>query len=121
MAYEHLETENWDVARQILENLRKRIGDNDALIMAGLAQAYTGLGQTETAIAMGRIAYDVQPSSPVVSHLYGLALLADGRRNKDAADLIKKAATIMPNVAIYRSSLAKAEAALRQDQKAKQS
>ena len=83
MAYAHLETENWEVARYILENLRKRIGENDALIMAGLAQAYTELGQTEKAIAAGRIAYHVQPSSPVVSHLYGLAVLADGKRNKD--------------------------------------
>lgn len=115
MAYEHLETENWAVARDILENLRKRIGDNDALIMAGLAQAYTGLGQSEKAVSAGRIAYYVQPSSPVVSHLYGLALLADGSRNKDAHDLIKKAVMISPQNADYRISLAKASAALRQE------
>ncbi|MEP2102923.1 MAG: tetratricopeptide repeat protein [Parasphingorhabdus sp.] len=115
MAYEHLETENWEVARRILESLRQRIGDNDALIMAGLAQAYTGLGQTEKAINAGRIAYRVQPSSPVVSHLYGLALLADGARSKDAKDLIEKAVTIVPENANYRRSLAKAIAALDQD------
>lgn len=115
MAYEHLETENWAVARDILENLRKRIGDNDALIMAGLAQAYTGLGQSEKAVSAGRIAYYVQPSSPVVSHLYGLALLADGSRNKDAHDLIKKAVMISPQNADYRISLAKASAVLRQE------
>ncbi len=108
MAYEHLETENWEIAGRILENLRKRIGDNDALIMAGLAQAYTGLGQTEKAINAGRIAYRVQPSSPVVSHLYGLALLADETRGKDAIDLIQKAVTIVPENAAYRHSLAKA-------------
>ncbi len=108
MAYEHLETENWEIAGRILENLRKRIGDNDALIMAGLAQAYTGLGQTEKAINAGRIAYRVQPSSPVVSHLYGLALLADETRGKDAIDLIQKAVTIVPENATYRRSLAKA-------------
>lgn len=108
MAYEHLETENWEIAGRILENLRKRIGDNDALIMAGLAQAYTGLGQTKKAINAGRIAYRVQPSSPVVSHLYGLALLADETRGKDAIDLIQKAVTIVPENATYRRSLAKA-------------
>ncbi len=114
MAYEHLETENWDIARRILESLRKRIGDNDALIMAGLSQAYTGLGQTEKAVSAGRIAYSVQPSSPVVSHLYGLALLADGSRDKDAHDLIKKAVTMVPQNAAYRRSLAQASAALKQ-------
>ncbi|MEP3227297.1 MAG: tetratricopeptide repeat protein [Parasphingorhabdus sp.] len=112
MAYAHLETENWSVARRILENLRKRIGDNDALLMAGLAQAYTGLGQTDEAVQAGRIAYEVQPASPVVSHLYGLALLAQGTRIKDAHDLIAKAVTIMPQNATYRQSLTKAALAL---------
>lgn len=118
MAYAHLETENWGVARNILENLRKRIGENDALIMAGLAQAYTGLGETEKAIEAGRIAYFVQPSSPVVSHLYGLAILADGTRNKDAVDLIKKAVRIAPNNMTYRKSLNRAFAMLNDEQSA---
>ena len=83
--------------------------------MAGLAQAYTGLGQMEKAIEAGRIAYYVQPSSPVVSHLYGLAVLADGNRNKDAVDLIKKAVRIAPNNAAYRRSLNRAYAALEGD------
>ena len=113
MAYAHLETESWAVAAQILENLRKRIGDNDALIMAGLAQAYTGLGQTEKAIAAGRIAYRVQPSSPVVSYLYGLALMADNTRQKDATSLLKKAVAIVPNNPVYRKSLQRAYAAQR--------
>lgn len=116
MAYAHLETENWDVARRILENLRARIGPNDALIMAGLAQAYTGLGRTGEAIRAGRIAYYVQPSSPVVSHLYGLALLADGSRNKDAADLLRKAVALVPDNQMYRKSLQLAEASIRRDQ-----
>ncbi len=108
MAYAHLETESWTVAAHLLENLRKRLGENDALIMAGLTQAYTGLGQTEKAIAAGRIAYRVQPSSPVVSHLYGLALLADSRRKEDAVSLLEKAVAIMPENSAYRESLKRA-------------
>ena len=108
MAYAHLETENWSVAAHLLENLRQRIGENDALIMAGLAQAYTGLGQNDKAIAAGRIAYRVQPSSPVVSHLYGLALMADGERKQDAIALLKKAVAIVPKNALYRESLRRA-------------
>lgn len=108
MAYAHLETGNWTVALGILENLRKRIGYNDALIMAGLAQAYTELGRSQKAISAGRIAYDVQPSSPVVTHLYGLALLADETRNQDAIDLLEKAVAIVPENANYRQSLANA-------------
>tara|TARA_R110000824_G_scaffold6103_4_gene28094 strand:+ start:8906 stop:10909 length:2004 start_codon:yes stop_codon:yes gene_type:complete len=113
MAYAHLETESWAIAAYILENLRKRIGDNDALIMAGLSKAYTGLGETEKAIAAGRIAYRVQPSSPVVSHIYGLALLADNARKKDGVSLIKKAVAIMPENPVYRQSLRQASAVLR--------
>ncbi|WP_339690864.1 tetratricopeptide repeat protein [uncultured Parasphingorhabdus sp.] len=105
MAYAHLETKSWSVAAHLLENLRLRIGDNDALIMAGLTQAYTGLGQTDKAIAAGRIAYRVQPSSPVVSHLYGLALTADGKRKQDAIALLEKAVAIMPENRVYRESL----------------
>jgi len=110
MAYAHLETESWAVAVYILENLRKRIGDHDALIMAGLTQAYSGLGMTEKAIAAGRVAYRVQPSSPVVSHLYGLALLADNNRNSDGISLLEKAVAIMPENPVYRESLRRSRA-----------
>ena len=113
MAYAHLETGSWAVAAHILENLSERIGRNDALVMAGLTQAYTGLGETEKAIAAGRIAYRVQPSSPVVTHLYGLALLADETRRKEAISLLKKAVAIMPDNAMYRKSLREASAASR--------
>ncbi|AMO71939.1 tetratricopeptide repeat protein [Sphingorhabdus sp. M41] len=117
MAYAHLETESWTVAAHILENLRKRIGDNDALILAGLTQAYTGLGLTEKAIAAGRDAYRVQPSSPVVSHLYGLALMEDDARKKDGISLLKKAVAIMPENRVYRKSLRRAYAARRADRR----
>ena len=110
MAYSHLETESWAVAAYILENLRKRIGENDALIMAGLTEAYTGLGQTDKAIAAGRIAYRVQPSSPVVSHLYGLALIRDRARRRNGISLLKKAVAIMPDNPVYRQSLRRAVA-----------
>lgn len=113
MAYAHLETGSWTVAAHLLENLRKRLGENDALIMAGLTQAYTGLGQTEKAIAAGRIAYRVQPSSPVVSHLYGLALLADEGRKDDAVSLLEKAVAIMPENSAYRESLRRARSVRR--------
>ncbi|WP_417622173.1 tetratricopeptide repeat protein [Parasphingorhabdus sp.] len=117
MAYAHLETGSWTTAVHILENLRQRIGENDALIMAGLTQAYTGLGQTDKAIAAGRIAYRVQPSSPVVSHLYGLALMAADGRQKDAVSLLKKAVAIMPDNPVYRKSLKRAYAENRRNVK----
>ena len=112
MAYAHLETESWAVAAHLLENLRERLGENDALIMAGLTQAYTGMGQTEKAIAAGKIAYRVQPSSPVVSHLYGLALMADDTRKQDAISLLEKAVAIMPENPAYRASLRRARSVL---------
>tara|TARA_R110002126_G_scaffold50089_7_gene138078 strand:- start:2697 stop:4682 length:1986 start_codon:yes stop_codon:yes gene_type:complete len=108
MAYSHLETESWAVAAYILENLRKRIGENDALIMAGLTQAYTGMGEPDKAIAAGRIAYRVQPSSPVVSHLYGLALMQDKESRRDGISLLRKAVAIMPDNPVYRQSLRRA-------------
>ncbi|WP_430429377.1 tetratricopeptide repeat protein [Parasphingorhabdus sp.] len=115
MAYAHLETESWSVAASILENLRKRLGENDALIMAGLAQAYTGLGQSEKAIEAGRIAYRVQPSSPVVSHLFGRALMTNPERIDDAVAMLEKAVTIVPENSMYRTSLKQAHASLKKD------
>ena len=112
MAYAHLETGSWTIAAHLLENLRKRLGENDALIMAGLTQAYTGLGQSEKAIVAGRIAYQVQPSSPVVTHLYGLALVADDRRKHDAVNLLEKAVAIRPDNPAYRNSLRRARQGL---------
>jgi len=112
MAYAHLETGSWSVAARLLEKLRRRIGENDALILAGLTQAYTGMGQTEKAIDAGRAAYRVQPSSPVVSHLYGLALMADGTRAQDAIALLEKAVAIKPDNSDYRQSLKRARASL---------
>lgn len=120
MAYAHLETENWDVARRILENLRARIGPNDALIMAGLAEAYSGLGRHADAVRAGRVAYYVQPSSPVVSHIYGLAILNEGTRTKDAVDLIRKAVSLAPDNAVYRKSLAQAYAVLKRESESKE-
>ena len=78
------------------------------MILAGLTQAYTGMGQTKKAIAVGRIAYRVQPSSPVVSHLYGLALMADDKRKPDAISLLEKAVAIMPENTVYQESLRRA-------------
>lgn len=114
MAYAHLESGSWMVAAHILENLRERLGENDALIMAGLTQAYTGLGETDKAIAAGRTAYRVQPSSPVVSHLYGMALLADSGRRQDAISLLEKAVAIRPDNRVYRESLRRARTGSRQ-------
>ncbi|MEO9601058.1 tetratricopeptide repeat protein [Parasphingorhabdus sp.] len=105
LAHAHLETESWAIAAHILENLRKRIGENDAVIMAGLIEAYIGMGDVEKAIEAGEVAYRVQPSSPVISHLYGLALAEDDARKQDAVSLLKKAVAIMPDNALYQKSL----------------
>ncbi|MEW4467241.1 tetratricopeptide repeat protein [Parasphingorhabdus sp. JC815] len=114
MAYGYLEAENWDMAQRIFENIRQRIGNNDALIMAGLAHAYTETQQIEKAVKAAQIAYHVQPSSPVVTHIYGRALLEQGTRPKDAYDLLKKAAVMTPQNAIYQASFTRASEVLNQ-------
>jgi len=51
----------------------------------------------------------------VVSHLYGLALMADDARKKDGLSLLKKAVAIMPENPVYQKSLRRALAAQNAD------
>ena len=108
MAYQYLEAGDWGRAAAILEDLNDRLGPNDALVLAGLAQAYGGMERGKLAVEHGALAYAVQPSSAVVSHLYGRALLQSPGRADDALALIEKAVAIAPANATYRDSLKQA-------------
>lgn len=113
--YRHLDTGNWADAIRMLERVRKRLGNNDAILLANLARAYAGAGQMERAIGYARTAYDIAPANAMVTKVYGQLELKRGKRPKAAVELLQKARSMMPDnqevaaqlrraVAIYQKS-----------------
>jgi tetratricopeptide (TPR) repeat protein len=92
----HLEAGNWDEATLLLEALRRRIGNEDALLLSDLAMARLGKGQTAMALSLARRAYALQPSSPVASHIYGWARYKAEGVSQTSIDLLEKAVAISP-------------------------
>jgi tetratricopeptide (TPR) repeat protein len=90
------EVKNWDAAVALLEPLRTRLGDNDALLMADLAWAWLGKGDTARARAYAAHAYRLQPANPVAADVYGWVLLRTGGEARNAVDLLEKAVAVAP-------------------------
>ncbi|WP_237365318.1 tetratricopeptide repeat protein [Rhizorhapis sp. SPR117] len=92
----HLEAGNWAQAAFLLERLRRRIGNGDALLLTDLAWARLGEGQTRIALALAHHAYALLPSSPVTSDAYGwMRYKADGA-SRTSIDLLEKAVALSP-------------------------
>ena len=86
----------WDAAIATLENVRSRIGSRDAGLLAELALAYLGSGDTDQAAAFADAAYDLAPLNPAATDAYGWVLYAAGENGK-AADLLEKAVALAPD------------------------
>lgn len=83
-------------AADTLELVRARIGDGDAAVNAGLALAYAGLGDAETAVEFGEAAYALAPSNPAAADAFGWTLFRSG--DKDGAlELLRKAVALAPD------------------------
>ncbi len=94
LAMAYLTVGDWHNSAALLQNIRVRTGDSDALLLGDLAMAQLRLGDVESAVKNARQAYRVQPSSPVATQAYGMALLEQGKRPKDTVDLLEKAQRI---------------------------
>lgn len=93
-AEHHMATGQWDSAIAILENLRLRLGNRDATLLANLGWAWFRKGEPDRALAYAGAAYRLAPSNPAVSKGYGLILVQSGRDKAAGAALLKKAARI---------------------------
>ncbi len=112
-AYRNLDSRRWTTAIALLERLRSRLGYNDSVLLANLARAYSGAGKHDDAIYYAEIAYRIAPANPLVTVSYGRVLLKAGKRPKAAAELLQKAANMMPDNAEVAADLAKAKTAYR--------
>ena len=92
----NLQAGRWPQAAAILEQLRSRIGDRDAALLANLAWARYEMGETDEALALARRAYLLLPMNPSTSEIYGW-ILADGGSNPGLGiALLEKAQSLAP-------------------------
>ncbi len=101
----------YDAAIDALEDVRFRIGNRDAALLAQLAMAYTGAQDTDTARVYARAAYALAPGNPAVADAYGWTLTKAGEP-RQAVVLLVKAATLAPDHAVIRWHLAQAYGAI---------
>lgn len=111
--YRHLDTRNWDQAIILLERVRGRLGNNDAILLANLARAYSGARHHAKAVHFAEIAYHIAPANAMVTHIYGQVLLQQGRRPKASKELLQKALILMPENTQVAVEFRRAQAAYR--------
>ena len=78
-----------------------RLGTNDALLLAQLAQSLIENGRPEEALPHAARAYRLMPMSARTSAVYGRALRRVGDRPRDAEELLRKARQRDPVNALY--------------------
>jgi cellulose synthase operon protein C len=115
--YRNLDGKHWKVATNLLERVRARLGYNDSILLANLARGYSGAGQHDAAIRNAAIAYQIAPANMMVTHVYGQVLLKSGKQPKAAAELLQKAALMMPDNDEVAAELKTARAAFRKSAK----
>lgn len=97
----------WGAAINTLEELRERLGDRDAALLAELSYAYSGNEDDATAVRYGRAAYALAPMNPVAADAYGWALYQQGHVGA-GAQLLYKAVSLAPAHSTLRWHLAQA-------------
>ena len=112
--YRNLDAGQWANAISLLEHVKAKLGYNDSILLANLARSYSGAGKHDTAIRNASIAYKIAPANSMVTHVYGQVLLKSGKRPKAAAELLQKAANMMPDNAEILRELKRAKLAKRQ-------
>lgn len=108
----NLQAGRWTQATAILEQLRLRLGDRDAALLANLAWARYEMGDTDRALALARRAYLLLPMNASTSEIYGW-ILADGGSDPElGVAMLEKAQSLAPDDPQIAERLAAARAAI---------
>lgn len=109
LADRQLAAGRYDDAVDTLEDIRFRIGNRDAALLAALAQGYAGLDDADAARRYGEGAYALAPANAVAVHAFGLSRLVAGDA-AGAVPILEKAVALAPDQAVLRWRLAQAYA-----------
>ncbi|WP_299322720.1 tetratricopeptide repeat protein [Parasphingopyxis sp.] len=106
----NLQAGRWTQAAAILEQLRLRLGDRDAALLANLAWARYEMGDVDRALALARRAYLLLPMNASTSEIYGW-ILADGSSDPELGiAMLEKAQSLAPDDPQIAERLAAARA-----------
>ncbi len=100
-----LASRQWSKAAALLEVLRQRLGNRDAVLLSNLGWAKLNLGQSEQAAKLGRAAYALAPHNPAIVASFGWFFAKAGDRGRAIAHL-EKAVALAPAEPNYAAKLA---------------
>ncbi len=96
---------DWDAAIDTLENLRGKVGNRDAALLAELGYAFVGKGDAAGGESYAAAAYRLAPTNPATADAWGWALYNLGDYDR-AGQLLEKAVSLAPNLSGLRWHLA---------------
>jgi cellulose synthase operon protein C len=102
----YIEQRQWAKAARTYEDLRKRLGDGDAVMLNNLAWAYSELGRYREAIPLARKAWTLDRANPATTDTLGWLLYRSGTDKKQGLALIERAARAAPENPLIRQHLA---------------
>jgi tetratricopeptide (TPR) repeat protein len=82
----------WRQAIAIYEGLRRRLGNNDAALLANLAIAHAQAGEAERALAFARRAWSLDRSNPATADVLGWLLVRSGKDKAAGLALLAQSA-----------------------------
>ena len=103
-----MQAQDWRGAIRMLNAVRARIGDNDAVLMADLAHAALENGDHDAARAYAAHAYRLMPGNPMTADMFGWVLLRTGDKGPAPVDLLEKAVALAPGAPALQLHLGQA-------------
>lgn len=111
LANAYIDRGNWPGAVAMLAALHAQLGSSQPLLLTDLALARLRAGDPARAAHDSRLAYRVQPASPLVAHVRGMALTEASDSPMLAVEMLEKAQALQPRNPWLRYHLAQAYAA----------
>jgi tetratricopeptide (TPR) repeat protein len=113
LASDHFQrVDDWGESIRILEGLRARMGNRDALILNNLAWAWFRSGDPDKGLAYAGRAYALTPANPAAADTLGWLLFDTGTDRRAGIELLEKARAIAPAAPAIHWHLAQAYAAV---------